>query len=105
MTRLSETFSADGDSQIYAVRSGGHASAETVGFVLAGDFDGGTMIASYAADKGLPFGPIPDASWTDDVGDKLEFPPGARFKFTLASSTSPTITLDLRGFITDKTGS
>lgn len=100
MREYSETFSADGDSSVYAVRSTGHDGNEPVGFVVAGTWGSGTMTVEVAMDRTSPvYGAVPDASWTEDVGDKLEMPQGCRFKFVLADSTSPTLTLDLKGHI------
>ena len=41
MKEYSETFSADGDGAVYAVRKTGHPGNEPVGFVAAGTFGGG----------------------------------------------------------------
>ena len=103
MKEYSETFSADGDSAIYAVNQGGHKGTEPVGFVVAGTWGGGTMTAQVSFDKASPvYGAVPDASWAANVGDKLEVPQGAYIKFVLASSTTPTLTLDLKGNITKR---
>ena len=103
MKEYSETFSASGDSDIYAVRQGGQESTEPVGFVIAGTWGSGTMVAKVSMDRESPvYGAVPNASWTADVGDKLELPQGAYVKFTLTGATSPSLTLDLKGNITRK---
>ncbi len=100
MKEYSETFSADGDSGVYRVRNGGHDGPEIVGFVVAGTWGSGTMIVSVAMDtSSAVYGAVPNASWTANVGDSLELPQGSWFKFTLSGSSSPTLTLDLKGNI------
>ena len=101
MKQYSETISADGDGAVYAVRKTGHAGNEPVGFVAAGTFGGGTVTVEVATDTETPvYGAVPNASWTAEVGDKLEMPQGCYFKFVVAGSSGATITLDLSGNIT-----
>lgn len=101
MKEYSESISGDGDGEVYLVRSTGHPGNEPVSFVIGGDLGGGTATFLMANDSANPvFAAIPNASFTAATADKLEMPQGTRLKFNLAGSTTPTVTLDMKGNIT-----
>lgn len=101
MKEYSETLDTNADGATYAVRSTGHDGNEPVAFVVAGTWDSGTVVVKMACDTASPvYAAVPSASWTDDVGDKLEMPQGTLFKFNLSGGLgSQDLTLDLKGHI------
>ncbi len=101
--KYSETLAADGDGAVYACVDGSN-SFETVpvGFSAGNDFGGGTLTTEVSVDDGVTFEAVADASWVAAIGDKLEFPQGAWFKFVLAGATSPDLDISVSGNITLK---
>ena len=105
MNLRSYTWSADGNSDTYTVRSVTNQSQlERIGMTIGGTWDSGSVALMVSVDKGVTFEPAESspgtaAAWDDDTSLILEMPSGARFYLALSGSSSPDLDLNLSGNI------
>jgi hypothetical protein len=105
MNRLSYTWSADGNSDIYSARiARNQDQVEKAGVTLGGTWDSGSVTMLLSVDAGSSFEPVEaspgtGASWSDDTAFYAEVPAGSQFYFALAGSSSPDLDLSVSGNI------
>jgi len=105
MNRLSYTWSADGNSDVYSARiARNQEQLERVGVTLGGTWGSGSVTMLLSVDGGASFEPVEaspgtGASWSDDTALYAEVPSGSQFYFTLSGSSSPDLDLNVSGNI------
>ena len=103
MRTYAESITGDGDGNTYIIESTqGPDELERVFYTIDGTWGSGTVTLTVCIDtEASPqvFTDIPDGAFTADTAGYLNLPYGALIKGVTSGSTSPALTLTVRGDI------
>ena len=85
------TFTADGNQEIVT------DFAQNI-ISITGTFGSGTVQGSYSPDNGVTYIDDPNLVFASNKSVILEFLKGAKLKFTLTGSTSPSLTVFIKPY-------
>lgn len=101
--KYSDSFTGDTSGNIYMVNEqAGNAAFESVGFVMAGTWDGGTITLHLCTNTGsspLTFAAVPNAAITEDTGDKWDIPTNCYFKLVASGTGTTAVSTTVSGDI------